>query len=128
MDRNSYYHRGWPGSYYLYNQPAESQSYRFPQNYYLYDGPGLAQPGAATLPAGPLAVQAVVVSYDPEMMKLVVRVGSTETSYDLTAKTPVHDVGGSEIKVRDRADKLKKDAKVDIEEKNGKVVGINLKK
>jgi hypothetical protein len=139
VDRRTYYHRNWPGSYYLYNQPADSyQYYRWPQSYFLYDGPGLAQPITSMLPggpstggppvAGPPLAQAVVVSYDPEMMKLIVRVGSAEKSYDLTAKTPVHDVDGSEIKLRNRTDKLKKDTKVDIEEKNGKFVGVTLKK
>jgi len=74
------------------------------------------------------AGQAVVISYDPESMKLVVRVGAQEKTYDLTAKVRVHDIDGSEIKLRDRADKLAKNAKVDIDEMNGKIVGVNLKK
>jgi hypothetical protein len=133
VDRQSYYQRGWPSTYYLYNQPASTyQNYRWPQNYYLYQGPGLAQPVNVMLPGGPSAGgpslgQAVVVSYDPEMMKLVVRIGSTDKTYDLTARTAVHDVDGSEIKLGKRADKLKPNARVDIDEKDGKVV-VTLKK
>jgi hypothetical protein len=70
----------------------------------------------------------VVVSYDKDTMKLVVKVGDKERTLQLTAKTHVHDVDDSEIKVKDRPDKLKKGTKIDIEEKNGKLVEINLKK
>ena len=80
------------------------------------------------LAGGLLAAEGVVVSYDKETMKLVVKHGDKEKTYELTAKIHVHDADGSEIKVKDRADKLKKDTKVDIEEKNGKIVEVNLKK
>jgi len=56
-------------------------------------------------------------------MHLVVKVGSAERGYELTAKIRVHDVDGSEIKLRERADKFKKDTRVDIDEKNGKTSG-----
>jgi len=75
-----------------------------------------------------LAAEGVVVSYDKDTMKLVVKHGDKEKTYQLTAKTHVHDVDDKEIKPVDRPDKLKKDIKVDIEEKNGKLVEINIKK
>lgn len=74
------------------------------------------------------AVAAVVVSYDKETMKLVVKVGDKEKTYTLTAKTHVHDVDDKEISAKDRADKLKKGQKLEIEEEKGKIVEINLKK
>ena len=46
----------------------------------------------------------------------------------MSAKTHVHDVDDKEIKVKDRPDKLKKGQKIEIEEKGGKVIEINLKK
>ncbi|MBY0523594.1 MAG: hypothetical protein K2R98_09345 [Gemmataceae bacterium] len=80
------------------------------------------------LGGGLLAAEGVVVSYDKDSMKLIVKVADKEKTYELTAKIHVHDVDGSEIKPKDRSDKLKKDTKIDIEEKNGKLVEINLKK
>lgn len=74
------------------------------------------------------SVAAVVVSYDKETMKLVVKVGDKEKTYTLTAKTHVHDVNDNEISAKDRPDKLKKGQKIKIEEEKGKVVEINLKK
>jgi hypothetical protein len=74
------------------------------------------------------ALEAVVVSYDKDTMKLVVKVGDKERTYDLPAKVHVHDVTGKEIPVKGRADKLKKGTKIEIEEKSGKVEEINIKK
>jgi len=69
-----------------------------------------------------------VVSYDTGAMKLVMKVGDKEQTYELTANIRVHDVDGSDIKFNDLADKLRKGAKVDIEEKSGRIVAVNLKK
>ena len=80
------------------------------------------------LVGGLLAADGVVVSYDKDKMSLVVKVGDKDKTYELPAKVHVHDVDGKEVKLKDRADKLKKDVKVEIEEKNGKVIEINLKK
>lgn len=127
MNRRTYYHRNWPGSYYLNPQPSASYSnYTWPQNYYLNDGPGLAQPLAAA--TGMVAVEGVVVSYDPATMKLVVTVGNADKTYDLAAKIHVHDVDGSDLQAKDRAAKFKKGVPVTIEEKNGHVVQLGLKK
>lgn len=72
------------------------------------------------------AVEAVVVSY--EKNKLTVKVGGKEQTYDLPDKVHVHDVDGKEIKPADRAARLKKDVKVDLELKEGKVVEVNILK
>jgi hypothetical protein len=72
-------------------------------------------------------VKATVVSYDKDTMKLVVKVGDKERTLELKKNTHVHDTDGKEIKAQDRAAKLKKDVKIEIEEKDGKVVEINIK-
>ena len=77
---------------------------------------------------GLLAGEAVVVSYDKETMNLVVKEGDKERTLKLKKSTHIHDVDGSELKVKDRPEKLKKGVKIDIEEEKGKVVEINIKK
>ena len=78
--------------------------------------------------AGVLAADGTVVSYDKDTGKLVVKVGDKERVFELKASTHVHDVDGKEIRAKDRPDKLKKDVKIEIEEKDGKLIEINLKK
>jgi len=75
-----------------------------------------------------LGADGTVVSYDKDTMKLVVKVADKDKTYELKATTHVHDVDGKEVSAKQRPDKLKKDAKVELVEKNGKLVEINLKK
>lgn len=69
-----------------------------------------------------------MVSYDPETMQLVVKVGNKQKTCVLSNGLRVHDVDGSEMKAKDRADKLRKGTRVDIDEKDGNIVAVNLKK
>jgi hypothetical protein len=77
---------------------------------------------------GALAGQAVVVSYDKDSLKLVVKEGEKERTIELKRNIHVHDIDGKEVKLNDRANKLKKGTKIEIEEDKGKVVEINIKK
>jgi hypothetical protein len=80
------------------------------------------------LAGGVLAGPAVVVSYDKDTLKLVVKEGEKERTIELKKAIHVHDVDGKEVKLNDRANKLKKGTRIDIEEEKGKVVEINIKK
>jgi hypothetical protein len=71
-------------------------------------------------------VTGTVVSYDKG--KLVVKVGEKEQTFDLGSKVHVHAANGDEIKLADRGKHLKKGVKVEIEEKEGKIVEVNIKK
>jgi hypothetical protein len=75
-----------------------------------------------------LAADGVVVSYDKDKLKLVVKIGDKQKTYDLPAKVHVHDPDDKEIKLKDRPKFLKKGTKVEIVEKDGKVEEINIKK
>ena len=77
---------------------------------------------------GLLGADATVVSYDKDTQKLVVKVGDKDRTLELTKNTHVHDVNGKEVSSKERADKLKKDTKLDVVEKNGKLIEINIKK
>ena len=72
------------------------------------------------------AFDAKVVSYDKG--KLVVLVDGKEKTYELKPAVHVHDVDGKEVKPKDRDKVLTRDAVIDIEEQDGKVVEINVKK
>lgn len=63
-----------------------------------------------------------------EKMNLTVTIGDKEKTYKLEKKTHVHDVDGSELKGKKVAEKLKKGVKIDIEEEDGKIKEINIKK
>ncbi len=82
--------------------------------------------------SGPLVAadvtKATVVSYDKDTMKLVVKAGDKERTLELKRNTHVHDVDGKEVKATDRPAKLKKDTVIEIEEEDGKLVEINIKK
>jgi hypothetical protein len=71
---------------------------------------------------------ATVVSYDKQTMKLVVKAGDKQRTLELKKEIHVHDVDGKEVRVADRPAKLKKDTKIEIEEEDGKLVEINIKK
>jgi hypothetical protein len=75
-----------------------------------------------------LAADATVVSYDKDTQKLVVKMGDKERTLELTKATHVHDANGKEVSAKDRAGKLTKETKLDVVEKNGKLVEINIKK
>jgi hypothetical protein len=81
---------------------------------------------AGSLWAAVTKTEAVVVSYDKG--KLVVKVGDKEKTVMLRNTTHVHDVDGSEVSVKDRTTKLKKDVKIEIVEEDGKLDEINIKK
>src|SRR5262245_37739491 len=73
-----------------------------------------------------IADEATVVSYDKDTMKLIVLEGKKERTLDLKKGTHVHDVDGKEVSFKARPDKLKKGVLIDIEEKDGKVLEINI--
>jgi hypothetical protein len=75
-----------------------------------------------------IAAEATVVSYDKDTMKLVVTEGKKERTLELKKGTHVHDVDGKEVRLKDRPDKLKKGVVIDIEEKDGKLLEINILK
>lgn len=89
---------------------------------------GLAVLALLLLSGMALAGVATVVSYDKDTMKLVVKEGEKERTIELKKRTHVHDVDGKEVSVNNRADKLKKGVKIEIEEEDGKLVEINIKK
>jgi hypothetical protein len=75
--------------------------------------------------------EGTVVSYDKETMKLVVKEGEKERTLQLKKNTHVHYPQGEKIKevrLNERPDYLKKGIKVVIEEENGKLIEINIKK
>ena len=75
-----------------------------------------------------LAVEGTVVSFDKETAKVVVKIGDKERTIEVKGTVHVHDVDGKEVKAKDLPAKLKKDVKVDVVERDGKVSEINLKK
>lgn len=78
------------------------------------------------LVGGLLAAEGVVVKL--EKMMLTVKIDGKEKTYKLEKGTHVHDVDGKEVKGKAVAKKLKKGVKVDIEEEDGKIKEINIKK
>jgi hypothetical protein len=60
--------------------------------------------------------------------KMVLKEGDKERTFVLKKTVHVHDVDDKEVKVKDRPDKLKKGVKIEIEEKDGKIEEINIKK
>jgi hypothetical protein len=89
--------------------------------------------GVTARPSAALAAEkeAIVVSYDKETMKLVVKEGEKERTVQLKKTTHVHYPEGNkikEVKLAERPDYLKKGVKVVIEEEGGKLVEINIKK
>jgi len=75
-----------------------------------------------------LAADATVVSYDKDTQKLVVKQGDKERAVVLAKSTHVNDVNGKEVSAKDWAGKLTKDTKVEVVEKNGKLIEININK
>ena len=78
------------------------------------------------LVGGLLAADGVVVKLDK--MQLTVKIGDKEKTYKLKKGTHIHDVDGKEIKGKAVAQKLKKGVKIDIEEEDGEIKEINIKK
>jgi hypothetical protein len=82
--------------------------------------------GLALVVGGLLAAEGVVVKFDKGT--LTVKMGDKEKTYKVEKGTHVHDVDGKELKGKAVAKKLKKGTKIDIEEKDGKIEEINIKK
>ena len=81
------------------------------------------------LPTFAADLDGVIVSYDPATNKLVVEVAGKERTIEVTKSLHVHDTDGKRLKAKDELkDKLKKGVKVEIEEKDGAVVEVILKK
>jgi hypothetical protein len=78
------------------------------------------------LVGGLLAAEGVVVKF--EKGDLTVKIGDKEKTYKVEKGTHVHDVDGKELKGKAVAKKLKKGVKIDIEEEDGKIKEINIKK
>jgi hypothetical protein len=89
----------------------------------------LAAVAAVGLTVGLLDVDGVVVSYSTETNKLVVDVAGKERTIEITKDLHVHGVDGKLIKGKDALkDALKKGVKVTLEEKDGEVVEVLIKK
>jgi len=71
-------------------------------------------------------VEGVVVSYDHPTGKLVVKVGEQERAIVLAPRSHVHDPDGYEVRGTDRIEKLKPGVKLEIVEKDGRLIEINL--
>jgi hypothetical protein len=79
------------------------------------------------LAVGAWAADGTVVGYDAASGKLTVKVGDQERVVTLKATTHVHDMDGREIRAKERPAKLKKDVRIELVEKGGKLIEINLK-
>jgi hypothetical protein len=77
---------------------------------------------------GLLAADGTVVSFDKKTNKLVVKVGEKDRTVVLDKKFHVHYPDGKHVKYKDFAKVLKKGLKVELEEEDGKVTEINIKK
>jgi hypothetical protein len=75
---------------------------------------------------GLLAAEGVVVSYSKG--SLVVKVDGKEKTYKVGKKAHVHDADGKEVTGKGRAGVLKAGVKVEIEEEDGKVKEVKVKK
>jgi len=76
-----------------------------------------------------LAVDGVVVSYDKKKTKLVVKVGGKERTIEFKKGKPhVHGPDGKKLKVADYPKFLKKGVAVELEEEDGKVTEVLIKK
>jgi hypothetical protein len=82
----------------------------------------------ALFAGGLLAAEGTVVSYDKKTAKLVVKVGDKDRTIQLDKKFHVHNPDGSHVKFKDFEKVLKKGLKVELEEEDGKVTEINIKK
>jgi hypothetical protein len=74
-----------------------------------------------------LAAEGTVVSFDKKKGTLVVKVEGKERKYQVDKKTHVHDLKGKEVKYANFAKHLKKGVRVEVEDKDGKVIEINIK-
>jgi hypothetical protein len=89
----------------------------------------LAAVTALGLTLGALDVDGVIVSYSTETNKLVVDVKGKERTVEITKDLHVHDADGKRLRGKDALkDALKKGVKVTLEEKDGQVVEVLIKK
>jgi hypothetical protein len=77
---------------------------------------------------GLLAAEGTVVSYDKKTAKLVVKVDGKNRTIQLKGFKHIHYPDGKHVKFKDLPKVLKKGLKVDLEEDEGKVTEINIKK
>jgi hypothetical protein len=74
-------------------------------------------------------VEGVVVKYEADSMKLTLKSGEKEKVWQLDKRTHVHYPESGkikEIRLKERADYLKKGVRVTLEEEEGRVVEVNI--